>query len=261
MHAFLILVILFQTMNQARYLMAMYQGYHGKTIEERRSPLLRKISLFAQYCQERLPGQHNARFLSDLDLSNDPGMFIHRALAYYLYPIDIRDIRKGDKDSLIIHKANAVQHIPEGYTLVGQWNEYAAVAIKSQESSATASQHPGKPKFLGKDHTIYFPIRQESRSCNFWENKTHVCLFAAIRAAGCLFVLRGLLPFQGREKPLAAQGYADRGGKDGDDPRRAGGDDMSHRDNGRRLYPGITCLPPLVRRVLQWTIPMRIFQS
>ncbi len=131
MHAFLILVILFQTMNQARYFIAMYQGYHGKTIEERRSPLLREISLFAQYCQERLPGQHNARFLSDLDLSNDPGMFIHRALAYYLYPIDIRDIRKGDKDSLIIHKANAVQHIPEGYTLIEQINEYNAIAIKS----------------------------------------------------------------------------------------------------------------------------------
>lgn len=135
MFLFLVLVIAFQTMSQARYFMAIFGKYQGKKIEDRRQPLLREISRFAQYCQEKLPGRHNAQFLSDLDLSNDPGMFIHRALAYYLYPIDIRDIREGPKDSLIIfHKKEAVQHIPEGYKLLGQINEYNAVAIKSRDN-------------------------------------------------------------------------------------------------------------------------------
>lgn len=132
---FLVLVIAFQTMNQARYFMALRQKYHGKTIEERRQPLLKEISRFAQYCQEKLPGRHNAQFLSDLDLSDDPGMFIHRALAYYLYPIDIQSIRQGPKDSLIIfYKKDAAQHIPKGYKLIEQINEYNAVAIKSGDN-------------------------------------------------------------------------------------------------------------------------------
>ncbi len=135
MFLFLVLVIAFQTINQAKYFMTIFDKYHGKTIEERRQPLLREISRFAQYCQEKLPGRHNAQFLSDLDLSNDPGMFIHRVLAYYLYPIDIRDIRQWPKDSLIIfYKKEAAQHIPEGYKLLGQTNEYNAVAIKSGEN-------------------------------------------------------------------------------------------------------------------------------
>src|SRR3989338_2900930 len=134
MFLFLVLVIAFQTINQAKYFVAMHQEYHGKTIEERRQPLLREISRFAQYCQEKLPGRHNAQFLSDLDISNDPGMFIHRALAYYLYPIDIQGIRQGPKDSLIIfHKKITAQHIPEGYKLLGQINEYNAVAIRSSK--------------------------------------------------------------------------------------------------------------------------------
>lgn len=135
MSLFLVLVIAFQTMNQAIYFIALHQKYHGKTIEKKRQPLLKEISRCAQYYQEKLPGRHNAQFLSDLDISKDPGMFIHRALAYYLYPIDIRGIREGPKDSLIIfYKKEAGQHIPEGYKLIEQINEYNAVAIKSGDN-------------------------------------------------------------------------------------------------------------------------------
>ena len=129
-----IIVIILQTMNQMRYFLVTFDTYNGKDVEARYLGPFKKVYDFAQFCKIRLPGQHNAELITDLDTSQDPGMFLHRALAYYLYPIDIRDIRERDKELLIaFEKKNVIHNVPQGYHLIGAWDNDNIVAIRLKE--------------------------------------------------------------------------------------------------------------------------------
>ena len=89
---------------------------------------------FAKYCQRLLPGQHSAKLITGLDTSRDPGMLIHRKLAYFLYPIDIRNIRKEPVDSLIIFAVkDATQLVPEDFQISGKYNESSLIAVKKSK--------------------------------------------------------------------------------------------------------------------------------
>lgn len=124
-------MMIFQTMNQIQYFAAKFNTYHGKNIEARLFSPLKETYDFARYCQQKLPGRYNAELITDIDTSKDPGMFTHRALAYYLYPIDIRNIRKGPQNCLIgFKKRDAATHIPQGYEIIGSTNKDNILAIR-----------------------------------------------------------------------------------------------------------------------------------
>jgi len=85
----------------------------------------------AGFCNGIVSGSHKAIFETDLDINNDPGMIIHRSLAYYLYPIDIRGIHRGEPDLWIaFNKNEAIKHIPDGYKVLGILNNQNIIAIK-----------------------------------------------------------------------------------------------------------------------------------
>ena len=68
-----------------------------------------------------------------MDLSGEPDMFYYRALAYYLYPIDIRDIRRQEKDSVMILSSEAYSpHIPENFKILGSIDERCFLAVKKE---------------------------------------------------------------------------------------------------------------------------------
>jgi len=86
----------------------------------------------ASFYKSQIQGPLNTAFTTDLDLSKDPGMLMHRSLAFYLYPIDIRQIRNGKTDSWIaFEKENAAQFVPEGYTIAVQYDPKNLIAVRN----------------------------------------------------------------------------------------------------------------------------------
>jgi hypothetical protein len=94
-------------------------------------PAYREPYQFAKTCQERLPGVHKAKFITDMDLMNSEQASIHRALAYFLYPIDIREVQPGPYDCLVIyHKRNPERFIERGFKSLLKLNDSDILAIK-----------------------------------------------------------------------------------------------------------------------------------
>jgi hypothetical protein len=87
---------------------------------------------FAEQIRGALPGEHNARLVTDLDFSRDPeDMFEHRKLAYFLYPIDIRGVRLGERDVIMVfHKKNPQQYVPASYEIVVRQGDDSLVAVR-----------------------------------------------------------------------------------------------------------------------------------
>lgn len=126
------LVTIVQTTGQVYHARKEFALFADKTMEEKYAVVAGpRIHSFARYCRRILPGSHNARFLTDMDMSKDPGMISHRMLAYFLYPIDIRGVRDGRTDSLIIFdKKNAVASILDDFRILGTFDQYSIVAIR-----------------------------------------------------------------------------------------------------------------------------------
>ncbi len=61
-----------------------------KSPEETKKILFGWTYSFAKDAKEKWPGYHRVELQSDLDFSLPEPMTIHRQLAYFLYPIDIR---------------------------------------------------------------------------------------------------------------------------------------------------------------------------
>jgi hypothetical protein len=112
-----------------------YQIFANKSLDQKNQIIESNHSYaFAQFCHTILPGRHTAKLVTDLDLSRDPGMFIYRQFAYYLYPIDNRNIRNEPVDTLIIFiKNNARKNIPDNFQIIGTFNKNNLIAIKKAQ--------------------------------------------------------------------------------------------------------------------------------
>jgi hypothetical protein len=86
---------------------------------------------FAMICRQALPGRHKAKFISGLDLQEMNSMLVHRILAYFLYPIDIREIFPGDNDCLIVfQEENPLIAVPKDYRVIKIYNGKNLIAVK-----------------------------------------------------------------------------------------------------------------------------------
>ncbi len=126
------LLSVLQTISQIDNARAEFKIFTNKSNDEKNIAIAgKKLYGFVQYCRKILPGVHNAQFLTDMDLSNDPGMITQRMLAYYLYPIDIRNVRNDPLDSLIVFaKKDAVANVPDDFRIIGVFDQSSVIAIK-----------------------------------------------------------------------------------------------------------------------------------
>jgi hypothetical protein len=128
--SFLIIVAL-QTIGQTYYFIREFQWINGKKTADRYPGALKEIVNFAEFCKQKLPGKYSCQLITDFDMSRDPGMFFHRTLAYHLYPIDIRDIRRSPANCAIVFIAqNPRSRVPKSYDVIGSWGEKSLLAIK-----------------------------------------------------------------------------------------------------------------------------------
>lgn len=127
----LLITMVLQTIGQTYYFTHEFQWIDGKKIADRYPGALKEIVDFAGFCKKKWPGKHSCQLITDLDMSRDPGMFFHRTLAYHLYPIDIRDIRRSPADCAIVFIAeNPLSRVPKGYDVIGSWGKKNLLAIK-----------------------------------------------------------------------------------------------------------------------------------
>jgi len=89
---------------------------------------------FARFCQAHLPGKHKGKFITDLNINKEPAMLIHRVLAYYIYPIDIRDIHKTSQvDCLIIFESkNPYAHVPHDFVVKAVFDDHSLLAVRKE---------------------------------------------------------------------------------------------------------------------------------
>lgn len=127
----LITIIFLQTNNQINYSVKEFNKSKNLPFRSHRPQFFTNADDIAQLCKNVLPGKHNAYFKTDIDLSTDPGMLFHRALAYYLYPIDIRNTRKDTKDSLIVfQKHNPKSELTDDWQLLTIIDNKSLLAIR-----------------------------------------------------------------------------------------------------------------------------------
>ncbi len=126
------LLISFQSLNQLKVFAVEWQAFAGKTLAQKNQAILGKTYKFAQLCRQAWPGYHRAELITDLDMSRDPGMYMHRALSYHLYPLDIRGLHgPGSPDALIIFfKKNAGDYVPEDFEAVGTLDSENIFAVR-----------------------------------------------------------------------------------------------------------------------------------
>lgn len=104
--------------------------YGGKSIEEKKAQIYYGLPYnYSVFCHQYIPGYKNAQLITDLDINQDPGMFIHRLLAYYLYPIDIRKIRQNEPDYLLFFmKENAKDFVPDNFQIIAELSKKSLIA-------------------------------------------------------------------------------------------------------------------------------------
>lgn len=88
---------------------------------------------YAEAVKAHLPERYaEAQLISDIDFSDGPGMRIHRSLAYFLYPINIRFhlSERYPEVLLFFRKDNALSHVPPGYRVAAIFGPANLVAVR-----------------------------------------------------------------------------------------------------------------------------------
>jgi hypothetical protein len=125
------LLMTLQTASHISSFLSEYKAFANKPLMERYPPPIKRLKEYASFVREILPGAQSAAFATDMDISRDPGMFYHRAFAYYLYPVDIRNIRGLETDYLIVlHTGENALQVPPNYQILGSVDGECFVATK-----------------------------------------------------------------------------------------------------------------------------------
>jgi hypothetical protein len=128
--ALFFLLIGLQTLSHSFAFSQEYRLFVPKTTEERINLFFDNSYRFAQYCHLHLPGKHWGQVVTDLDITKPQEMITFFAVAYYLYPIDIRIDRHHPKDCLVIFsKKDPLVGIPDNYQVAGNFDEHSLLAI------------------------------------------------------------------------------------------------------------------------------------
>ena len=125
-------VTLIQVTQHYIYFVFQYHRYYGKTLAQKEALLFGDPYTFAMNCKKYLRGYHAATLITDMDIKRPREMTIHRRLAYFLWPINIREHRKGERvDCLVVFsKKDAMNSIPEDYVVQYKFDENNILAVK-----------------------------------------------------------------------------------------------------------------------------------
>ena len=126
-----ILALFFQTISQSQYFEGEFKNFHNKSVLERNAILLGDSYLFVQRCRDSLQGYHRAQLITGMDMTRDPGMYLHRAISYHLYPLDIRFRKDTPMEAIIAFRKNHAQEsIPDNFRVLIFWDDNNIFAVR-----------------------------------------------------------------------------------------------------------------------------------
>lgn len=100
------------------------------SVEERRKEIYEFMYQYASGCQREFSGSCHSQYVSGLgeDLR---GVTARNALAYLIYPIDVRDVQKRAVDCLVIfEKENAWRYVPPDYVILKYFDDRNIFAVQ-----------------------------------------------------------------------------------------------------------------------------------
>lgn len=123
-------IFVVQFYGNAKISMKIYHNFNGRDAEEKRIMIWGFVHDYARQVKQYVKGYYTARLETSVDISCDPGMSMHRSLAYFLYPIDFR-MYQGDKPDIIVYfeKKDAMSTVPDGYYPHLVFNERNLIAV------------------------------------------------------------------------------------------------------------------------------------
>ena len=95
--------------------------------------MFRMTYKYAQKVKSCFPDVYlEAQLISDLDFSTAENMHIHRALAYFLFPLNVRShfLEGEPKILFFFRKRNALNYIPDGYAVQVTFDPDNLIAVK-----------------------------------------------------------------------------------------------------------------------------------
>lgn len=132
--SFFILIFIPQFYRHARAVFY-YTNYVSRMdMTQRKSYVWGETYDYAMKVKDNLPGEYSARYVTDEDLTDDPGMIYQRGMVFFIYPINIfMNLNKNPDLLLYFRKENAKNRIPEGYRPILIFDDHNLVAIKHHD--------------------------------------------------------------------------------------------------------------------------------
>ncbi|MCA9393227.1 MAG: hypothetical protein KC900_03400 [Candidatus Omnitrophica bacterium] len=95
------------------------------------SPLARPKRVAQAYRDALRDQPLSGIFASDMNIDEDPGMLEHRSFAYFLYPVDIRNVYNQERTVWVAYELrDSASKVPEGFKIFYQYDENNLIAIK-----------------------------------------------------------------------------------------------------------------------------------
>lgn len=128
----LVVITTAQFIQHFKYFVHQYSKYSDQTMAQKKISLFGFPYIFAMNCKNHLKGYHAGKFITDMDISRPREMSIHRLLAYYLYPIKIRNHRDEEQPDCLVFfaKKDAINNIPEDYVVRYQFDTNNLLAVR-----------------------------------------------------------------------------------------------------------------------------------
>ncbi len=129
---FFALATVWSLISQTKFFSNHYQIFSRKTLSEKQEYIFKNLYRFPHMISQDFPGRYRAELITDIDTTKDPGMFAHRAVAYFLYPIDIRGIRSPEplEARIMVDKENAEDFIRDGFVIDFRYSDSFVIAFK-----------------------------------------------------------------------------------------------------------------------------------
>lgn len=129
---FFVVTTILSLISQAIFFRNHYQIFSQKTLSEKQEYIFENLYRFPQMISRDFPGHYRAEWITDIDTTKEPGMFAHRAVAYFLYPIDIRGIRSPEpfEARIMMDKENAEDFLRDGFVIDFRYSDSFVIAFK-----------------------------------------------------------------------------------------------------------------------------------
>lgn len=128
---FIVILSLCQLVSHGIFAHAKWSAWGSFSLDERIYPNYRQVIYFAQFCKHYIKEDQQADLIISEELLEKEGSYLHRCLAYHLYPVDVKHLRQKESRYVIVYaEDNLFEYVPNGYKVLDHWENVGLIAEK-----------------------------------------------------------------------------------------------------------------------------------